>query len=137
MAGCSGSHDLPATSPNTSAASGSEAAIKQAFVDFFAGTTAAPDKIKLVERGSDFANVINRQAGTVIAKGTTATVSKVVMLSATQANVIYTVSLSGAPALKNVTGLAVKEGSTWKVSAQTFCTLLKLEQQAPPVCKTL
>jgi hypothetical protein len=147
-AGCGGSSpdNQPKTSPSTPVSSGTQgtpasgetrAAIAKAFVDFFAGSTPAARKIMLVQHGNDFSRVIDRQAGSPLARGTTAAVSKVVMLSPTKANVVYTVSLSGTPALKNVTGVAVMEDGSWKVSAQTFCTLLKLEQQAPPTCKTM
>jgi hypothetical protein len=142
LTGCGGGSSKPAsgTSPTTGPArsgvtqTGVQAQVAQAFVDFFAGRTPAARKIGLVENGSAFAAAIHRQAGSPIAKGTAATVSKVSMVSPTKADVVYTVSLGGTPVLEHQSGVAVEEDGTWKVSAQTFCALLKLEQQAPPVC---
>ena len=113
------------------------AAIKRTYVAFFSGDTSASRKIDLVQNGLAFAQVINAQADTPIAKGTTASVSKVTLVTPTQANVVYTVSLAGTPALKNQAGIAINDGGTWKVGTTTFCALLTLEQQAPPICQGL
>jgi hypothetical protein len=112
------------------------AAIAKAYVDFFSGRTPADRKIALVQNGMAFAAVINAQAGTPIAQGTTASVSKVTLVSTSQANVVYTVSLGGTPALKHVTGVAVNEDGSWKVGSATFCALLTLEKQAPSICRS-
>lgn len=108
--------------------------ISQAWARFFAGATSAADKQALLQNGSAFAAAINAQANLPIAKGTTAIVSKVTLLSADKAQVTYTISIGGLPALVNQTGTAVLVGGSWKVGSTSFCALLALEGQAPPAC---
>jgi hypothetical protein len=54
-------------------------------------------------------------------------VSKVTLESPTQAKVIYTIFVSGTPALTNQTGVAVYQNGVWKVGAASFCGLLAVE----------
>jgi hypothetical protein len=56
-------------------------------------------------------------------------------VSPTRSTVLYTITLAGQPALPNQTGIAVKEGGKWKVSDQSFCTLLSLQGTVPPACR--
>lgn len=109
--------------------------IEQTYVSFFSGKTPAGQKVSLVQDGKGFAQVIHKQAGSPIAKGTTVKVSKVSLDTDTTASVRYTIFLAGKPALKDQKGLAVRDHGTWKVGAGTFCTLLGLEGSAPPLCK--
>ncbi len=108
--------------------------ISQAWARFFAGTTSASDKQALLENGSAFAAAIAAQANSPIAKSTMAIVSKVTMVSADQAQVTYTISIGGLPALTNQTGTAVLVNGSWKVGAASFCQLLSLEGQTPSAC---
>ncbi|HZV25911.1 MAG TPA: hypothetical protein VFG00_06445 [Acidothermaceae bacterium] len=108
--------------------------VSQAWSRFFAGTTSAADKQALLQNGSAFAAAIAAQANSPMAKGTTAIVSKVTLLSADSAEVTYTISIGGLPALVNQTGRAVLVGGSWKVGSASFCQLLALEGQAPPAC---
>ena len=101
---------------------------------FFAGSTGANRKIALVQDGSSFAKVIKSQATSPIAKSVTAKVSKVVVDSKSTATVRYSLNLGGKPALTNQKGEAVLQGGTWKVGAQSFCSLLALEQVKLPIC---
>jgi len=48
--------------------------------------------------------------------------------------VTFTIA-SGGVKLPNTHGYAVKEGSQWKVAAQTFCNLLQLQGNSPTICK--
>lgn len=112
-----------------------EKAVAARFTAFFSGSTPASEKISLVERGQDFAPVINAQAGGPMSQSTTVTVSAVTLLSRTRASVRYTILLGGVPALQDQEGLALKHNGRWVVGASTFCTLLGLEQSAPPLCK--
>jgi hypothetical protein len=43
------------------------------------------------------------------------------------ATVTYDILVSGTPALKNQTGVAVYENGTWKVGVTSFCGLLTIE----------
>jgi hypothetical protein len=68
-------------------------------------------------------------------------VTSVTLASATQAKVTYTILENGKPALPNQTGIAVKQGGTWKVSIASFCGLLTQENggktaSLPAACKT-
>ncbi|MGH3414631.1 MAG: hypothetical protein ACRDPH_16260 [Marmoricola sp.] len=151
LAGCGSSgtpqgHGSSTSSPSAGASAGAGSTgaamspaqtrktIRRAFVAFFAGSTPAGRKIGLVQHGSGFARVIHKQAGSPIAQGATVKVEKVRLDNGTTASVRYTVLLGGQPALAHQSGKAVRDHGTWKVSAGTFCTLLSLEQSAPPLC---
>lgn len=140
LSGCSSDDTAPAPSASTSGSGGNAAAdevtkaVTDAYVGFFDGKTPGDKKITLVEKGPQFANTIHAQADSPMATGTTAKVVTVKQESPTRASVTYTISINGTPALQNQQGTAVKSGDTWKVSAQSFCALLKLEGNPPPVC---
>ncbi|TSD98179.1 hypothetical protein FOS14_14435 [Skermania sp. ID1734] len=129
-----------AAAQTTSAIAGSpadEATVKKvtdAYVTFFDGNTPADKKIELLENGQAFAPTINAQANSPMAKGTTATVSKVTITAPDHANVVYTVSLNGTPALQNQQGAAVQVDGQWKVAQASFCALMALEQNPQPAC---
>ncbi len=110
-------------SPNAAA----EAAVRTSWVKFFDGATPAKQKVALLADGTQFASIIDAQAGSPLAKSVTATVSKVVLVNSSHAKVTYTVIVAGAPALTDQAGEAVRQGGTWKVSAASFCALLALE----------
>jgi len=101
---------------------------------FFAGSTGAEQKIALLQDGRSFADTIHAQANSVMAKGTTAQVLNVSALAPGRARVQYTILLNGTPALKNQIGLAVLDGSVWKVADSSFCALLALEGTKPAAC---
>ncbi|HMK93441.1 MAG TPA: hypothetical protein VK576_10615, partial [Thermoleophilia bacterium] len=75
------------TSPTVSPATGqsAEAAVKQAWQTFFAGTTAAAQKIALLQNGQQFAATIQAQAASPLAKATEAKVTSVRVVSPTKA----------------------------------------------------
>lgn len=154
LAACSSSSSSPSTSATTppastptssspASSSGSSAdvsAIKSAFESFFNGSTAASQKIVLLQNGQAFSAVINSQAGSSMAKSATAKVSAVTVNSTgTQAAVKYSIYLAGQPALPNQTGVAVKSGGKWLVGDSSFCALLALENggKAPAVCSSV
>ncbi len=129
LAACgSSSSSTPSSSPTT--------LITNAWTQFFSGKTSAADKIKLLQNGQQFAQVINAQAGSAIAQSSDATVSKVTVNSSTSATVTYTINLGGKPALQNQTGTAVNVGGNWLVGVSSFCSLLQLEGQSIPACSS-
>lgn len=136
LAACGVSAKEPETTHNTTfattAQSASAPAITDAYQRFFDGSTGADQKIALLENGQAFADTIRGQANSPIAKGTKATVSSVTDAGPNTANVVFTVSLNGTPALQDQPGSAVKVDGNWKVSASTFCALLSLETQGKP-----
>jgi hypothetical protein len=129
----------PATSSSASGSSqsGATGEIKTNWENFFSGKTSAATKISLLQNGQKFASVINAQAGTGLASSATATVTGVVLDSATTASVSYNIGVSGA-SLNNQTGTAVLEDGVWKVGDVSFCSLLTLENlgKTPPVCSS-
>ena len=116
----------PTAGPTTSQSA--EAAVKQTWQTFFAGTTAAAQKIALLQNGQQFAATIQAQAASPIAKATQARVTSVTIVSPTKAIVKYSIVQGGQVALPNQTGQAVLQGGTWKVGARSFQALLQLEQ---------
>jgi hypothetical protein len=111
--------------------------IKTNWENFFSGKTSAATKISLLQNGQQYASVINAQAGSGLAASATATVTAVVLESATTATVSYNIGVSGA-SLNNRTGTAVLENGVWQVGDISFCQLLTLENggTAPAICKS-
>jgi hypothetical protein len=122
------SSPTPTTSPSVSAT----VAIKADWVKFFAGTTPAAEKIPLLENGQQFAQTIQAQAQSPLAKSTSAKVSSVKVTSPTAATVKYSILLGTQVALADQTGQAVLQNGVWKVSAASFQALLALEGAASP-----
>ncbi|MBF6327274.1 hypothetical protein [Nocardia transvalensis] len=134
-AACGRSDDKPDSPPPTGTLTVTEA-VTQTYERFFDGSTSADDKIALVENGQAFADTIKAQADSPIAKSTTAEVTNVASTGTDHADVTFTILFNGKPALENQQGSAIRPGSTWKVSAATFCALLTLQGNPPPVCGT-
>ena len=76
-------------SSTTSPPANDTALVKQAWTNFFAGSTSAADKIKLLQNGDQFSQVINEAVGLSISKTSSATVSSVVINNPTTATVTY------------------------------------------------
>ncbi len=140
LAACGGSS--PATPPASTAAtpggaasassapaSGAAAlaAVKTAWLAFFNAKTPVPRRVALLQNGQAFASIIRAQASSPLASSATAQVSKVTLVSATQAKVTYSILVSGAPALSGQSGVAVYQHGRWKVGDASFCGLLALE----------
>jgi hypothetical protein len=150
IAGCGSSkHSTSSSSPATesstasatpSAASASPAdaatttSVTNAFVTFFNGTAPIASRLALLQNATAFQTSLAAQASSPLISQTSATVSKVTLASPTQANVTYTVSLSGVPALSNQAGVAIEVDGSWKVAAVTFCALLTTAGVAPTAC---
>lgn len=126
------------TSTTTAAAAQADGAavrsITEAYTTFFNGTTPAERKAALVQDGSVFLPILQAQAASPQAGGTTVTVSSVHLTGPAAADVTYTLLLGGNPVLPNQTGQAVKIGSDWKVATATFCALMTLQGGTSPAC---
>jgi hypothetical protein len=155
VAACSSSSSSsppPATPPSatpsaTSTASASsgmtadEKAITSNWTAFFNPKTPVAQRVKLLQDGSAFASVIQSQAGSALAGSASAQVTKVTVITTSEAAVTYNVLLAGTPALKNQAGTAVYQDGMWKVGVASFCGLLSLENGGkssglPSVCKS-
>jgi hypothetical protein len=135
-AACGGSSNSSSAATSSSREPTVTEAVTTTYQRFFDGSTTADQKIALLENGQAFAATIKAQAGSSMAKSTTATVSNVASSGTDHADVTYTILFNGKPALAGQSGTAVRTGGTWKVTAATFCALLTLEGNPPPVCAT-
>lgn len=114
--------------------------IKTNWEAFFNPKTPLARREALVQNGQLFAGIMKAQAGSGLASSVTAQVSKVHVVSDSQAKVTYTILVSGNPMLRNQNGVAVKEGGVWKVGDASFCGLLALQNggstaSLPSACK--
>lgn len=121
--------------------SGAAATIKANWEAFFNPKTPVAKRVSLLQDGQMFASVIKSQAGSGLASSASAKVTKVTLVSPTQAKVTYSILVGGQPALSNQTGVAIKQGSTWKVGVASFCGLLAVENGGkttglPAACKS-
>jgi hypothetical protein len=137
----SASPSAASTSTASSAVSADEKAITANWTAFFNPKTSVAQRVKLLQDGSAFASVIQAQAGSSLASSASAQVTKVTVITTSEAAVTYNVLLAGTPALKNQAGTAVYEDGTWKVGDASFCGLLTLENAGktsglPAVCKS-
>ncbi len=132
-------------SPSVSAAPAAGAAAKDAvaanWTAFFDAKTPVAKRVSLLQDGSQFASIISAQAGSGLASAASAKVTKVTLVSATQASVTYSILVGGQTALPHQAGVAVYQDGTWKVGVASFCGLLTLENSGktsslPPACKS-
>lgn len=128
------------TSAPTSGNSAAEKTIAANWVAFFNAKTPTSKRIALLQDGSAFATIIKSQAGSGLAGSASAKVTKVTVTTPAQAKVTYDILVGGQPALSGKTGVAVKQGGTWKVGVASFCGLLALEAGGktsglPSACK--
>lgn len=134
----------PSATSTASASSGmtaDEKAITSNWTAFFNPKTPVAQRVKLLQDGSAFASVIQSQAGSALAGSASAQVTKVTVITTSEAAVTYNVLLAGTPALKNQAGTAVYQDGMWKVGVASFCGLLSLENGGkssglPSVCKS-
>ena len=146
----SGASSSPSSAPSSSATaasaspvsgSGDAATIKANWEAFFNPKTPVAKRVSLLQDGQTFATVIKSQAGSGLASSASAKVTKVTVVSASQAKVTYSILLGGQPVLSGRTGVAVKQGGTWKVGVASFCGLLTVENNGktsglPAACKS-
>ena len=146
----SGASPSPSSAPSSSAtaasaspvsSSGDAATIKANWEAFFNPKTPVAKRVSLLQDGQTFATVIKSQAGSGLASSASAKVTKVTVVSPSQAKVTYSILLGGQPVLSGRTGVAVKQGGTWKVGVASFCGLLTVENNGktsglPAACKS-
>jgi hypothetical protein len=152
VAACGGGGSHPSATPTASATATAEptsgpaavAAITANWETVFNGKEPIPDRLALVQDGSQVAAFVEAQAKTpfgAAAAGSTATVFSVTITSPSQATVHYEVLLLGTPLLKNQVGISVYENGIWKVAIASFCGLTYLEYpktspELPAVCRS-
>ncbi len=152
LAGCgSGSGTPKSSSPPASASSSAAggggsaaAAITANWVAFFSASTPVSKRVALLQNGQLFQSLIAAQSKSSLASSASAKVTKVSNVTATQADVTYSIIVAGTPALSGQKGVAVYQGGTWKVGDASFCGLLTLEKSSglvklsalPAACKS-
>jgi hypothetical protein len=129
-----------ATSSGSSASGADEKEITTNWEAFFNAKTPVAKRVSLLQDGSTFSTIIKSQAGSGLASEATAQVTKVTMITTSEAQVTYDILVSGTPELKNQNGTAVLQDGTWKVGVASFCGLLALENggstsSLPAACK--
>ena len=154
LAACSSSSTSstpPASPPSSPAASSSpssgsapsgtdEKEITTNWEAFFNAKTPVAKRVSLLQDGTTFSSIIKSQAGSGLAAEATAQVTKVTLITTSEAQVTYDILVSGTPELKNQNGTAVLQDGTWKVGVASFCGLLTLENggstsSLPAACK--
>jgi hypothetical protein len=111
-----------------------QAQIKSAYEKFFSSDTSVPDKVALLQNGSQFESVVKSFASNPLASKTSATVASVELQGADKAKVAYVVKFGGA-SLPKQTGTAVRQNGQWKVGYASLCKLIALGGTTPSACK--
>ncbi|MEU1853979.1 hypothetical protein ABZ499_33150 [Streptomyces sp. NPDC019990] len=110
-----------------------ETEIKQNWEKFFDPQTSTEDKQAVLENGDRMGPVLQAFSGDARGGQVEAQVTRVEFTSATEANVMYTLTLKGATALPDASGTAVEQDGTWKVSVKTLCSLVRMSGNGTPV----
>ena len=135
------SSSAPAASASPASSSGAASTIAANWATFFNAKTPVAKRVSLLQDGQTFQSIIKSQAGSGLAASATAKVTKVTMVSSTQAKVTYSILIGGQSALANQAGVAVLQDGTWKVGLASFCGLLAVEHGGktsglPAACKS-
>jgi hypothetical protein len=135
------SSSAPASSASPASNSGATSTIAANWATFFNAKTPVAKRVSLLQDGQTFQSIIKAQAGSGLAASATAKVTKVTMVSSSQAKVTYSILIGGQSALANQAGVAVFQDGTWKVGLASFCGLLALENGGktsglPAACKS-
>jgi len=129
-AGC-GSKGGTSSSPSSSPTPAStRAQVTANWETFFAAATPVAQRVGLLHNGQQFATVIQAQANSPLAQGSSAKVTALAFVSGTKWKVTYSILLNGQVVLPDQKGEAVLEAGVWKVSAKSFSALLALEGQS-------
>lgn len=110
-----------------------EKEIRQNWEKFFDPQTPVDEKKKLLQNGELLGPVLEVFSGDNRAGQVKAQVTGIAFTSPTEADVTFTLTLKGATALPDASGVAVDDDGTWKVSAKSLCALVQLSgDESPP-----
>jgi hypothetical protein len=102
---------------------------------FFAAGTPIPERESLLEDGPQYEQALQIRAADPLQAQASARVTNVELVDATTAHVVYDVYLGETVALPGAEGNAVLQDGMWKVSAESFCSLITLGASGPiPGC---
>jgi hypothetical protein len=145
LSGCAGSSDgsspsrlaHPSSAPSVGAPADPSTmrAVRAAYSVFFDSRTAASRSAAYLQHGDRFRSVLEKESTGSDAQKSSAVVSSVRLVNGNLAKVTFSIKGGGASLLSDVTGYAVRETGQWKVAAQTFCGLLKLEGVTASACR--
>ena len=138
--GASASASASSGGSGTGTSTGAAAEIKTNWEKFFASSTPASERVKLLQNGDKFASAINSFASNPLAQGISSTVTAVSGITATDATVTYDIDAAGQTMASKQSGKSVLEGGVWKVSDASFCSLLSsaaplMNLTVPAACK--
>lgn len=136
----------PSASATPAAAAGglttpTEKTIAANWTEFFNPKAPTAKRVALLQDASALGSALAGMSSNPQAKTSTAKVTSVAVESATKAQVVYDILVSGTPALTGQKGVAVKSNGTWQVSVASFCALLALQNggstsKLPAACKS-
>jgi hypothetical protein len=107
-----------------------KAKITAAWEKFFDPSVPVAQKTNIVENYNSLKPILEAQSNSPQAKNIKAKVKDVTLQSGGQAKVDYDIlNAQTGDSLLASSGAAIKQGSDWKVSQQTFCSLVKLGDQ--------
>jgi hypothetical protein len=125
-AACGGSDSKSAAKQTPAEA---KAEITKAWETFFNPAIPSEQKSDIVENYAGLKPLLDEQKNNPQAQMIKAAVKDVTLQGEANATVTYDIvnTQTNEPLLPNASGQAVKQGGKWKVSQQTFCSLLKLQ----------
>ncbi|MEU7473321.1 hypothetical protein AB0A94_33215 [Streptomyces sp. NPDC044984] len=120
----------PGSAPANQAAAEQE--IRQNWEKFFDPETPVDEKKKLLQNGELLGPVLEAFSGDNRVGQVKAEVTEIAFISPTEADVTFTLTLRGATALPDASGVAVDDDGTWKVSVKSLCALVQLSGDGSP-----
>ncbi|MFC8371331.1 MULTISPECIES: hypothetical protein [unclassified Streptomyces] len=129
------SPDRTTSAPGSAPANQAEAEqeIRQNWEKFFDPQTPVEEKKKLLQNGELLGPVLEAFSGDNRVGQVKAEVTEIAFISPTEADVTFTLTLRGATALPDASGVAVDDDGTWKVSVKSLCALVQLSgDESPP-----
>jgi hypothetical protein len=113
-------------SPSGSPSATAEQQVRQNWEKFFSPTTPLPQKVSLLENGQRLQPLLTAFSGDPRVGQVTAKVQSVTLTSVTTAHVRYSLSLRGSVVLPSASGTSVLQDKVWKVSDESLCALINL-----------
>lgn len=126
---------VPATTTSTIDVAAARVEITANWEKFFRAASTVAAREALLENGSQYVDALTQRSKDPLQARASARVTAVEVTGPDRATVTYDVSLDGNVALPGAQGIAVFQDGVWKVSAQSFCSLVSLGATGPiPGC---
>ncbi|MHC0430514.1 hypothetical protein ACX6XY_10030 [Streptomyces sp. O3] len=108
-----------------------EKEVRENWVKFFDPEVSLEDKEAVLENGPELREVLRSFSGDERGQQVSAKVTEVDFTSDKEADVTYTLELSGDTVMPT-SGTSVNQDGTWKVSVKTLCALVGMSGNASP-----